>query len=81
MSSLKSYKNFQSPISKDKPQKKPTICNCCRFSEDKLYLYHSTKIAKAGPGFDDWPKHPSVQIYSSNPCLIQLESITFVLFF
>jgi hypothetical protein len=30
-------------------------------------LYRSTKIAKAGPEFDDWPVHPSVQIDSSSP--------------
>ena len=35
--------------------------------EAKFYLYHSTKIAKAGPGFDDRPEHPSVQINSSSP--------------
>ena len=27
------------------------------------------KVAKAGPGFDDWPEHPSVQINSSSPCI------------
>ena len=31
-------------------------------------MYHSTKIAKARPGFDDRPEHPSVQINSSSPC-------------
>ena len=31
------------------------------------YMYHSTKIAKARPGFEDWPEHPSVQINSSSP--------------
>ena len=30
-------------------------------------LYHSTKIAKAGPGFEDRPEHPSIQINSSSP--------------
>ena len=33
-------------------------------SEYKFYLYHSTKIAKDRPGFDDWPEHPSIQIDS-----------------
>ena len=33
------------------------------------YTYHSTKKAKARPGFDDWPEHPSVQINSSSPCI------------
>ena len=31
------------------------------------YTYHSTEIAKAWPGFDDWPEYPSVQINSSCP--------------
>ena len=35
--------------------------------EAKVYLYHSTKIAKAGPGFDDRLEHPSLQINSSSP--------------
>ena len=29
-----------------------------------------TKIAKAGPGFDDQPEHSFVQINSSSPCII-----------
>ena len=29
-----------------------------------VYIYHSTKIAKAGPGFEDWPEYPSIQIDS-----------------
>ena len=45
------------------------------------YITVCTKIAKAEPGFDDWPEHLFVQINSSSPCLIQLESITFLLFF
>ena len=48
-------------------KKRPKICTCCRVSE--FYLYHSTKIAKAGPGFDDWPEHPSVQINTSSSWL------------
>ena len=31
------------------------------------YMYHSNIIAKARPGFDDWPEHPSVQINCSSP--------------
>ena len=49
-------------------EKRPKICTCRRVSETKIYLYHSTKIAKAGPEFDDPPEHPSVQINSSSPC-------------
>ena len=85
-SSCSKLRKFQNPLKKDKsvglwdiPYKKmPEICTCCRV---KLYFYQSTIIVKAGPGFDDWAEHPSVQINSSSPCLIQLESITFVLFF
>ena len=50
-------------------KKIPKICTGCRVSAAKLYLYHSTKIVKAGPGLDDWPEHPSVQINSSSPWL------------
>ena len=39
-------------------RKRPKICTCCRVSEAKIYLYHSSKIAKAGPGSDDRPDHP-----------------------
>ena len=53
-------------------QKRPKICTCCRVTEAKFYLYHSTKIAKAGPGFDDWPEHPSVQINASTPCFTKI---------
>ena len=50
-------------------KKRPEICTCFKVSEAKFYLYHSTKIAKARPGFDDPPEHPSVQINSSSPRL------------
>ena len=30
-------------------QKRPKICAGCRVSSAKIYLYHSTKIAKARP--------------------------------
>ena len=36
-------------------------------SESKFYLHHRTIIAKAGPGFDNRPEHPSVEINSSSP--------------
>ena len=51
-------------------KKMPKICTCCRVSEAKFYLYHSTKIAKARPGFDDRPEYPSVQINASSPWII-----------
>ena len=50
-------------------KKRPKVCTCCRVNEAKFYFYHSTKIAKARPGFDDQPEYPSVQINSSSPCL------------
>ena len=50
-------------------KKRLKICTCYRVSEAKFYSYHSTKIAKAGPWFDDWPEHPSIQINSlANKC-------------
>ena len=48
-------------------KKRPKICTCSRVSEAKFYLYHTTKIAKARPGFDDRSEHPSVRINSSSP--------------
>ena len=33
----------------NKDKKIPKICTGCRVSEAKIYLYHSTKIAKARP--------------------------------
>ena len=39
-------------------KKGPKISTCCRVSEAKFYLYHSTKIVIARPGFDDWPEDP-----------------------
>ena len=50
-------------------QKRHKIYTCCRVSKAKIYLYSSCKIAKAGPGYDFWPEHPTVQINSSSPCL------------
>ena len=38
------------------------------FSNKGKLFKGSTKIAKARPGFDDRPEHPSVQINSSSPC-------------
>ena len=51
-------------------KKRPKICTCCKVSEAKFYSYHSTKIAKARPGFNDQHKYPSVQINFSCPWLI-----------
>ena len=53
-------------------KKRPKICTYCRVSKAKFYLYYSTKIAKARPGFDDRPEHPFVQINSSSPYLSAL---------
>ena len=62
------YMNFN----KDKSvgyhaQKRPKICICCRVTEVKFYLYHSTEIAKTRPGFDYQPEYHSVQINSTSP--------------
>ena len=51
-------------------QKRPKICTCCRVSETKRYLYHRSKLAKAGPGYEVWPKHPPVQKNSSSPWFV-----------
>ena len=39
-------------------RKSPKICTCCRVREVEFSLYqlHSTKTAKAGPGFDEIPQ-------------------------
>jgi hypothetical protein len=41
-------------------KERPKICICCRVSEAKFYLYHSSKIDKPGPGFDDQLEHPQL---------------------
>ena len=55
-------------------KKRPKICTCCRVSKAKFYLYQSTKIAKARPGFDDRPEYTSVQINSSSPCIYYIHT-------
>ena len=42
-------------------KKIPKICTGCRVSEAKIYLYHSTKIAKARPHSEEWQTDTSVQ--------------------
>ena len=42
-------------------KKNPKICTVCRVSEAKIYLYHSTKIAKARPHSEEWQTDTSVQ--------------------
>ena len=61
------FRTFQSETPCTMYKKRPKICTCCRVSKAKFYLYHSTKIVKVRPGFDDQPEHPSVQINSSSP--------------
>ena len=39
----------------------PKICTGCRVSAAKIYLYHSTKIAKARPHSEEWQIDTSVQ--------------------
>ena len=42
-------------------KKNPKICTGCRVSEAKIYLYHSTEIAKARPYSKEWQTDTSVQ--------------------
>ena len=42
-------------------KKSPKICTGCRVSAAKIYLYHSTKIAKARPHRVECPTYSSVQ--------------------
>ena len=42
-------------------KKNPKICTGCRVSAAKIYLYHSTKIAKARPHSVEWQTDSSVQ--------------------
>ena len=39
----------------------PKICTGCRVSAAKIYLYHSTDIAKARPHNEEWQTDTSVQ--------------------
>ena len=39
----------------------PKICTGCRVSAAKIYLYYSTKIAKARPQRVEWQTYSSVQ--------------------
>ena len=42
-------------------KKIPKICTSCRVSAAKIYLYRSTKIAKARPHSEEWQTDSSVQ--------------------
>ena len=42
-------------------KKNPRICTGCRVSEAKIYLYHSSEIAKARPHSEEWQTDTSVQ--------------------
>ena len=42
-------------------KKIPKICTGCRVSATKIYLYHSTEIAKARPHRVEWQTDSSVQ--------------------
>ena len=60
-------RNFQNQFDKNKSvghtmhKKRPKICTGCRDSAAKIYLYHSTKIAKAKPHRVECPTDSSVQ--------------------
>ena len=68
-------KFFENPFNKDKSvsgyitntmhKKRPKICTGCRVSAAKIYLYHSTKIAKAKPHRVKYPTDSS--LLSSGP--------------
>ena len=47
----------------------PKICTGCRVSDAKIYLYHSTEIAKARPHSEEWQRDTSVQKQLSMPYL------------
>ena len=42
-------------------KRNPKICTGCRVSAAKIYLYHSTKVAKARPHSEEWQTDTSVQ--------------------
>ena len=42
-------------------KKIPKICTGCRVSEAKIYLCHSTEIAKVRPHSEEWQTDTSVQ--------------------
>ena len=42
-------------------KKIPRICTGCRISKAKIYLYHSTEIAKAKPHSKEWQTDTSIQ--------------------
>ena len=56
-------------------KKIPKICTGCRVSAAKIYLYHSTKIAKARPHSVEWQTDSSVQkqwfMPNNNRCLLK----------
>ena len=51
-------------------KKNSKICTGCRVSEAKIYLYHSTEIAKARPHREEWQTDTSVQKQWSMPWYI-----------
>ena len=63
--SKKVYKKYHA-------QKIPKIYTGCRVSAAKIYLYHSTKIAKAMPHSEEWQTNTSVQKqWSMHKCTVQ----------
>ena len=50
-------------------KKIPKICTGCRVSAAKIYLYHSTEIAKARPHSEEWQTDTSVQKQWSMMCI------------
>ena len=56
-------------------KKIPKICTGCRVSEAKIYLYHSTEIAKARPHSEEWQTDTSVQKQWSMATLIVRQTL------
>ena len=52
---------FENSIRNSMHKKIPKIRTGCRVSEAKIYLYHSTEIAKARPHSEEWQTDTSVQ--------------------
>ena len=59
-------------------KKNPEICTGCRVSAAKIYLYHSTKIAKARPHSEEWETDSSVQKQWSMVYVMQFSVVVFV---
>ena len=62
-------------------KKRPKICTGYRVSATKIYLYQSTKIAKARPHSVEWPTDNSVQKQWSVNYVMDFLGIFVIIFF